>query len=538
MGRVLTNNMGLARARQTSLGVLGGSPTWKLTEPNSFGEAGATIVNTPRDPISKNRQRRKGTTTDLDSSIEYEADLTLDAMLDAVEEYLFSTAANGDLTFRGGDPTGTGFTVAALTATQASRLQWVSGGMASLLYSAGYLLAANNGLHVLTADPVTTDTELVVSGLSAETSPANAEVSVAGIRAEAGDLAMTITSGVGTITSGNNSATNNIDFTTLGLTLGQYIHVGGTTSANQPASAAATPTYGYGRVIAIAAGSLMIDKLEQANAITSHPALLAFDGTDDNAAGTNVPIDLLFGRFVRNVSVDHADYAELYTQFELESPNLFETTPPTPVASPDGFEYMLDNIANTLALNLPLTDKATMSLSYIGTDTENPVDNASRKANATTPLLPLFNEAFNTSADYARLRITDIDEAGLTTDFKTISLTINDNASAEKVQGQLGAKFLNTGNFLIDLETNVLFTNPLIPARIRDNVTVTMDFILENGDGAIAFDIPSGTLSSGGREYPVNESVQASLTLQAFEDPTLGTSLGVSFFPIVPASAA
>ena len=42
------------------------------------------------------------------------------------------------------------------------------------------------------------------------------------------------------------------------------------------------------------------------------------------------------------------------------------------------------------------------------------------------------------------------------------------------------------------------------------------------------------TLGGGDKEFPVNESVLLNLTGQAFGDTTLGTSIGISLFPIVP----
>ncbi len=215
-------------------------------------------------------------------------------------------------------------------------------------------------------------------------------------------------------------------------------------------------------------------------------------------------------------------------------PNLFETDPPTPVAEPDGFGYVTGAFASQLTWNMPLTDKSTATFAFIGRNAEEPVDNASRKTDASTARDPLFTGALNTSTDFFRLRIEDVDETGLTSDFKDMTMVWNNNVSPEKVLGLLGARFMNTGNFDVDIETQALFTNPLVPARIRSNATVSMDFLMRNDDGAIAVDLPSGTLGSDGKEFPVNETVRINLTFQAFVDPILNTSLGVSLFPVFP----
>ena len=45
-------------------------------------------------------------------------------------------------------------------------------------------------------------------------------------------------------------------------------------------------------------------------------------------------------------------------------------------------------------------------------------------------------------------------------------------------------------------------------------------------------DIPSMTLGGGDREFPVNESVLINTTAQAFGDPVLNTSIGISIIPV------
>lgn len=504
MGRVLSNNTSLSYAIETALGTPG--TVWNELEPNEITTFGAEITTVARDPISKNRQRRKGTVTDLDSAVEFTHDLTLSAFVDFMEGFVFSVAGNGDLTFKGADVTATGFTVPALTAAQGAKLQYTAGGPISLVYARGYSTAANNGLKPLAADAEATDTEIQVAGLTAETAPAKAEVEIAGVRAEEGDLALTVTGTTAVLSSGNNGATNNLDFTTLGLKVGQFIHIGGMGAGNQ-----FTEGYGFARITAISASELALDKLGAGLA---------------TSAGAGMTVDLLFGRFVRNVPVDDADFLERSFQFELASPNLMP-------AAATGYEYSKGNFCDSMQIELPLTNKATVTFGFIGTDTEVPT--TTRKPGADAAVAPNRTGAFNTSSDIARLRIADVDETGLTTDFKSLTFTVNNNVSPEKVLGQLGAKYMNTGNFEIDIEAQLLFTNGDVIARIRENTTVSMDFSLRNDDGALYVDVPSMTLGGGERELPRNESVLLNITAQAFGDPALNTSLSVSLFPIVPA---
>lgn len=503
MGRVLTNNTSLSYSIESALGVAG--TDWRVLEPNDIDAFGTEITTVARDPISRNRQRRKGTVTDLDSAVEFSHDLTLSGFSDFIEGFVFSVARNKDLEFTGSEAGATGFTVPALSASQADRLHFTPGGPISIMFARGYINSNNNGLKLLAAAPASTDTELEVAGLAAETPPPNAILELAGVRAEEGDLAVTVSGTQATLTSGNNGSINPIDFTELGLSVGQFIHIGGVATANQfPTSV------GFGRIRSIATGEVLLDKLSS---------------TLVSAAGTGVTVDLLFGQFVRNVPVDHPDFLERSFQFELASPNLMS-------GGATGYEYSIGNFCDALQFELPLTNKATMAVGFIGTDTEVPT--ASRKAGASAALDPVKTGAFNTSADIARLRVIDTDEEGLTTDFKSLEITLNNNVSPEKVLGQLGARYMNTGNFEVDLEAEILFTEPAVVEAIRTNQTVSMDFSIRNDDGAIYVDIPSMTLGGGDREMPRNESVMMNLTGEAFGDPVLGTSLSVSTFPVLP----
>lgn len=498
MGRTLTNNFSLQYAIEQSIGVLPGSPEWKLLEPNAISAFGSTITTVARSPISKSRQRRKGTVTDLDSGVEFDGDLTLEHFIDFIEGFCFADFVGAEHTVP---------TAATGGATDEYTIPAIGSAMTqnTLVYARGFTNSANNGLKVVdsgattTTIPVTTD----LTDEAAIPATQNVSVDVCGYRTATGDLDVDVTAGVVTLT------TTTLDFTTLGLTAGQAIWVGGDAAINKFSTA---NNAGFARIVSIAANAMVIDKTGQ---------------TWATEANTTQAVDIYFGRFVRNVSVDHSDYLERSFHFEGAYQNLDNP-------SGDMYEYAKGNYCNTVGFELPLTDKATVTFAFAGTDTEPPTD--TRETNADSPLVPVQTSAFNTSADIARLRITEVDETGLTTDFKSLTFNINNNVSPEKVLGQLGAKYMNTGNFEIDIECQLLFTNADVVTAIRNNTTVTMDFSIKNDDGAILVDIPSMTLGGGDREFPVNESILINTTAQAFGDTTLGTSLGVSMFPYVPSS--
>lgn len=510
MALVKTNNITLQVAIEASLGVLPGSPTWALLEPNTINSFGATINKVSRNPISKLRQRRKGTTTDVESGVEFEADLTGEHFITFAEGFVFASfssvtelRAGASFSTLAADndppPAGTdaGYTHSALSSALAAN---------TLVYARGFTTSGNNGLKLVLTGSTTTST-LISTALVDET-PAqttNARVSVCGRRTAVGDIDITVSGTTGTLTS------TTLDFTTLGLTVGQLIHIGGLTSTNRFASG----RFGAARVTSIAANALGLDKIRttpSATALTTE-------------ANTTIALDILFGRFLRNVDVDNASYLERSYAFEMAYPDLDGI-------GTDGYEYAMGNYGDTMSIALQGQDKALVTFGFVGMDTD--VATTSRASGASTPLNPVQTVAFNTSTDLARLGLVNSTGDSLSTCFKSMTLTLANGVTREMCLGSIGALGLNTGNFLVDLEAQLTFDNTEITAALRNNETVTIDFVLKNGDGAIGFDLPAMTLGGGDKEFPVGETVLINTQGEAFADPTLSTSIGISLFPVYP----
>ena len=516
MGRVLTNNVSMSYSIESALGVAG--TTWFLIEPNAINSFGAEITTVARNPISRNRQRRKGTVTDLDSSVEIDEDWTLSSFRDFAEGFCFSTGVNTDVTQLATTATETvadTYAVAALTAAQADKFEFSADG-STLIWVDSYVTSANNGLKVVDADIATSATLISVEeNVVDETAPANAKLSFAGFRIDAAATPVWTYSSPQAVLSGVTGLGTTLQ--QIGLTLGQRVHIGSVASEgsstiqNALENAAPDDMFGYARVIAFDANTITFDKLDAALQFTD--------------AAVAVDVDIVFGEFIRNVATTSAEFLERSFQFEAEFPNL-------DVGGASKFQYAIGNFCDTAVFNLPGQDKATATFGFIGTDTEHPVVAGSRKTGASAATNPTQTGAFNTTEDIAVLRITQVDETGLTTDFKSLTMTLGNEVSPEKVLGQLGAKFMNTGNFQVDLESELIFTDSAVIDAIRDNTTLTMDFVIKNDDGVVAVDIPSMTLGGGERSFPENESVLISVTGTAFQDDALGSSIGISIFPV------
>lgn len=506
MGRVFTNSQALAVAREATPGVLPAQPRWLGIEPNTISNFGTTIKKEARSPISRTRQRRKGSATDADSSVQFDADFTLSHLRDFIEGFCFSRLVGPPALVPTAVAAGS-YTVAALSAGDAGKFTYGAGAAKTLLYARGWGLAANNGLKVLGAAVAPGAVAITVAGTVVEAVDTHddVELAVAGVRGAAGDLKVDAQGNITSVV---------LDFTTLGLTPGQYIHVGGIDVVNHFFNAA---NYGFARVDVIAQHKLTLSK-------RSLPFVLD-DGTTTGAGGANVSVDLLFGQYVRTVSVDDPDYLQVNYQFELESPNLGD-------AGEDQFEYALGNWADAMTFDLSLTALAKVTFGFVGLNTTDPAP--ARATNAASAKYPVETASFSTASDLARLRVQKIDETGLTTDFKSLKVTLSNSVSGEKVLGKLGPKYLNAGNVEVDVDTEALFTDRRIPASIRNNDTLGLDFGVRNDDGGAYFDLPSGTLDGGGRTFPVNQTVTINTTFRSFQDPVFGHSFSCSLFPALP----
>lgn len=455
---------------------------WKYLQINELSTFSAELTTVARDPITLDRMARKGTVTGLAASPAFTSDNFMDMMRYFGGAQVYST-------WKGQSPFGKLPTATTATGYTVPTGPIVAAGM--LVYAAGWSTPANNGLKA--AGAASTATEIKVSGLVVETAPPSAVLHVVGVQAAAGDLAIDA--------SGNLTSTI-LDFTTLGLTVGQWVHIGGTDPATQFANA---DDYGLARVAVIAANKLSLSQREQAY-------------TADT--GTGKTIHLYFGSFVRNVPVDSADFQRVRHTIEAR----YNT-------SPTLYEYARDAYCNTLALGFPLEDKATLEFGMVAKDLEAPV--ATRKlGSGWTDMVQ--SEAFNTAADFMRLRVAGIDEMGYDTYFKDTTVTIDNGVTPEVVLGNLGAAFINLGNLAVTIETETVMVNGAVLSAVRNNTSVSLAMGLRNNDGGFVVDIPSMTMGDGTKNLARNEKVKVAISCTAFKDPVLGYAVGISLFGYLP----
>lgn len=499
MSNVFTEETNLNSAPETVVGTLP-IAAWRQHQPTTITKFGNLVKKMARDIISSNRQREQGRAVDADSSVEMEFDATKDSFDRDIED-VFKAAEKFSGNTGGGRffptaVTATGYTVPALGALTTNHLIFARG-----FGGTAAQITANNGLKPTTGS---IGTEIKAAGLVVDGAPAaNATVELAGWRGASGDIGLDV--------NGNLTATA-ANFTTMGLFVGQWIWVGGIAGG---ANAFANAAYrGWARVKIVAAALVTLE-LRQWTV-----------GAAD--AGAGKLIDLYFGSFIRNVGSLHADYKTPSRTAELTLPKLN--------AGASEYAYSRGLMNNTYTLNLAPGDKVTVQASFVGMITDDPA--TVQATGAATPFVPTPTTIgmITTSSDVARLRLQNVDETGLSTDFKSLTVKINNNVSGEKQLGTFGNSKLNVGGFDLDLDALVILADDNIVKAVRDNRKAGLNLALRNDDGAGMLDVPTVEIDDAPYQLERNMLVRITAKIGGVRDTTLNYTASMSRIPFCPAT--
>lgn len=499
--KIDSNATGLAIAEEVigSPKTLPGTPIWYTLEPNSYSDFGGEVSTVARDPINPSRQRKKGTVTDLDASGGFNSDVTQNNLTRIMQGFMF---ANFNEKFDTMPFNGSSITITSTTTTTYVAASGLNGFLANdLVFASGFTHAANNGLKLVTSATATT---LTTTGNVAETPPAGAELRAVGYQFASGDCTMTVASGVATL----GATVKNL--TTLGLQVGEWVHIGGDATAEKFATC---PT-GYARVKTISATQIVFDKVTAAFV------------TD---AGASKTIRLFFGKFLRNQS-NPANIITRTYNVERQLGN-------------DGSgiqsEYLTGAVANEFTLNIPQADKLNADLAFVAMNNEFRTGVTGVKSG--TRVASLSEAAFNTSSNVFRIKLNIIDPLTLqpTPLFAYVTegtITINNNASLAKAVSVLGGFDITVGTFEVGGSLTAYFSNVTAVQAVRNNSDVTFDAILAKGNAGLVYDIPLLSLGNGRLNVEKDQAVTLPLETLAAEGST-GYTLGITVFPYLPTVA-
>lgn len=497
--KIDSNVTGLLYAEESAvLGVLpgetGAPPTdntgvWRTLEPNSYADFGGQLTTIARNPINPSRQRKKGVVADLEASGGYNTDLTLTNLQDLLQGvffadflkkgewgYLETGRAITSLTAAGGTAT---FAVTAGTVTSSKLI------VGSLIWITGFVNAGNNILAKVATANANGWTAIGAGGATAVwvtegSPPAGAHITVVGYEAPtAADIKSTGATGLPTLTDVLNN------FVAMGLNPGEWIQVGGDGANYKFATAA---NNGWRRIRAVVVGTVTFDK--------AYAAITA----DDAAAGKSVQI--FFGRVLKNQTGTLVKRRSYTLERRLGAP---DTTQSSWVQA----EYVRGAIPNELSINIPVAEKITCDLTFMGTQmaTQAAVSATAAWSLHTSAVSPALVEAdaYNTSSDFSRVKLAvytggaQLEEAPtpLFAYATEITLTFNNNLTPNKAIGVLGAFDVSAGTFEVGGNITAYFQDVAGVAAVQANSDITLDILLVKSNSGIAIDLPLITLGDG-----------------------------------------
>ena len=490
-----SNQATVFKSREIALQEIDDPAIFETREPNSFGDFGGEPTLVARRPFSQSRQRKKGSSVDIDNAAGWNEDFTFNNMQSVFDSFCFAEARVKPKT------TATAAVAATDKFTVASVAGFVAG---TLVLVKGFADSANNGLKVVSA---AAGNEITVGNGLADEAGAEATIEVVGHRFANADMALTLVGGKARLTSAA------MDLTTYGLVPGEWVVVGGQEAAN----AFGPANRGYARI--------------GVEGVTED--YLVFDKTTFTAvadAGADTALDLFFGTVIKNE----------------EDPDLIVKLTDTierPLGRDDDgrmSEVITGATANELTWTSPLANLVNVDVAYVGMKhiKRKGVDGLLVAEPDTTLTKARGEDGWNTSRNLYRCRMAIIDPATLnpTPLFAKVtewSVTINNNVTGDKAQGTYGAFDTTEGGFDVDGEFTAYFKDMRAAEAIDEDADVTFDAIYSKKNMAFVLDLPLVALGGGRPNIEQDTAIQLPLTTAAAESP-FGHTLLFNWLAYVP----
>lgn len=506
--KIDSNITGLRYAEEESLGNLPATGVvWKQLEPNGYADFGGQISTVARNPINPSRQRKKGVVTDLEASGGFGTDLTQEGLQDMMQGFMFADARRKH-EMASADTLAGAYTVTA-------GIGYLAGDM---LFAKGFQDAGANGLKTLSGPSTATSVPVneTLPVLTAQTGT----ISRVGYQFASGAVAINVTGTLPRLTATAK------DLTTLGLVPGEWVFLGGDAVAQQFTQTGTSVNNGFARVRSISAGAITFDKTA---------------GTMSGTTGAGKTIRMFFGRVIKN---------ELGTLIKCRSYQLERTLGAPDAAQPTQLqaEYVVGAVPNELSLNLPSASKVEMDLSFVGTKVEQRLAGTGTdfgpKAGARPAIIE--SEAFNTSSDFSRIKLSIVDPANaapvpLFAFSEEITLTLNNNVTPNKALGVLGSFAVTIGTFEVGGSLTSYFADLAATQAVNKNSDITLDVQIVKNNQGITFDLPLVSLGDGRPTVEQDQAIKLPLTMDAATaakiDPALDYTFMMIFWDYLPNAA-
>lgn len=495
VNKIDSNVTGLRYAEEVTLKKLPASPIFHMLEPNSYSDFGGQIATVARNPINASRQRKKGVVTDLDASGGFNQDLTTVNTTRLLQGFFFADAREKwtSKSLLNNTNALVAVTDEAYTVVGAPILP-----AGTLIKASGFNKVANNGIKKLAAP--STDSAITVSGLSAESTVPAARLEVVGREFDAGDISIALNGGFAQLTSAT------VDMTTLGLIPGEWIFIGGDSITNRFEN-----SYGFARIGSVSATYIELDKI-------------SWEPVVEDGAG--VSLHVYFGTVIKNES-ERAKIKRRTYHVERTLDNDDDGTMS---------EYLVGAVPNEFTMTVSQADKVTIDMSFVALDNEQRTGVEGLK-DGTRPILPPA-DAFNTSTDFTRIKLAPVDletanPKPLFAYATEMTVTINNNVSANKAIGVLGGFDTTAGTFEVGGSMTVYFADIKAVRAVRENADITLDAALVKGNEGMVFDIPLLSLGDGRLSVEQDQPITLPLENNAAESK-FGHTLLFNNFAYLP----
>ena len=342
-----------------------------------------------------------------------------------------------------------------------------------LVRLSGFGQSGNNGLFRIATGSATVPA-VGAAQLTDEAAPAAAaRVKVVGLQGVSGDIAAVVDGLTATA----------LDFTTLGVAIGQWIKVGGTGSNFRFATAA---TNGWARIVAIAAGKLTLDNL---------PTGWAAD------TGTGKTLRIFFGDRLKNGTT-------LLSQ-TIERGWMGQATPSYiiqrgMVVGQGEFTYESKQVAKYVLTFSGMTGEATTTSLD---DTPDPV---------TT------NRSMDSAVSVGRIAENGVAVGGPNF-VKSCGITINNNLrmlDAIRNDGKVGAVDIGTGSCDVSINLQTYFGSLDLLTRLFNSAVTNLNLRIAKDNQAVITAVPRMTMTDGATNaQSKNQDSMLPITAQASKDP-------------------
>ncbi|UPY35497.1 phage tail tube protein [Sediminicoccus sp. KRV36] len=475
-----TNRVRLSGVRETTLGTTPASPRMR-----GFRMQGESLAYQPQMEESEEIRDDRQTVDPFkvgeknDGGINFELIYPMPSTL--LSTVLESAFQSSFVQTPERDNDGTADSVITDIGTTANTLTCTTGAafvVGHLVRLTGNAQAANNGLFPVTTGGATSFVSTASGFVAEAVPPAASRAKVVGCQGVSGDITATATG----------LASTTLNFTTLGLAVGQWIKVGGTGAAFQFATAARND---WARITAISATALTLDNMPSA----------AVD------AGAGKTIRIFFGDRLRNGTTEIG--------ISLERSFLGQAAP----------THIIQRGMTVDSLSLPFEKKKKIggSLSFMGMGGgQGTVANGSTYDAAPDPAI---FQVLAGSANVGRLAENGVQ---ITTSnwASSITLNIRNNMRMIEAVDAIAAVDLGSGSLDVTADLEVYFGDNVIFTKVMGGTPTNLSWRVFKNSQALVWGLPrvtpmSGNPNAGSR----NSDVMLKAMMKASRDTLTGVMI-------------